>query len=95
MDIYDVIIRPITTEKSESRKELRQYTFQVHRRANKQQIRDAVAEIYSVDVVSVNVMNMPAKIRHTRGRKATVHLPAWKKAVVTVAQGQRIDALEA
>ncbi|MDX9954767.1 MAG: 50S ribosomal protein L23 [Anaerolineae bacterium] len=95
MDIYDVIIRPITTEKSELRKELGQYTFEVNRRANKQQIQDAVSEIYAVTVVSVNVMNMPAKIRHARGRRVNVHLPAWKKAIVTVASGQRIDALEA
>lgn len=95
MDIYEVIIRPVTTEKSELRKDLGQYTFEVHRRANKQQIREAVAEIYGVDVVAVNVMNMPAKIRHTRGRRARVHLPVWKKAVVTLAPGQRIDALEA
>lgn len=95
MDIYDVIIRPVVTEKSELRKELGQYTFEVNRRANKQQIRDAVAEIYGVDVVAVNVMNMPAKIRHTRGRRANIHLPVWKKAIITVAPGQRIDALEA
>ncbi len=95
MDIYDVIIRPIVTEKSELLKELRQYTFEVHRRANKQQIQDAVTEIYGVEVVSVNVMNMPAKIRHARGRRAQVHLPAWKKAIVTLAPGKRIEALEA
>lgn len=95
MDIYDVIIRPVVTEKSELRKELGQYTFEVNRRANKQQIRDAVAEIYGVDVVAVNVMNMPAKIRRTRGRRANIHLPVWKKAIITVAPGQRIDALEA
>lgn len=95
MDIYDVIIRPIVTEKSESLKELGQYTFEVNRRANKQQIRNAVAEIYDVEVVSVNVMNMPAKIRHARGRRMSIHLPVWKKAIVTLAPGQRIDALEA
>ncbi|MGC9356716.1 MAG: 50S ribosomal protein L23 [Anaerolineae bacterium] len=95
MSIYDIIIRPIVTEKSESLKWQGKYTFEVHPGANKTEIKRAVERIYEVDVESVNTMIMPAKISTMRGRRVSVRRPAWKKAVVTVALGQRIEALEA
>ncbi len=95
MDVYDVIIRPIVTEKSLTLRELGQYVFEVHRRANKIQVRKAIEEIYGVKVETVNVSNMPAKITRTRGRRPTTRHAAWKKAVVTLAPGERIKALEA
>ncbi|HDQ35190.1 MAG TPA: 50S ribosomal protein L23 [Chloroflexi bacterium] len=95
MHIYEVIIRPLETEKSSAQMAEGQYVFEVNRRANKSQIREAVEEIYGVDVVSVNTMNMPAKVTRMRGRRASKRRPAWKKAVVTVAPGERIEALEA
>jgi len=95
MDIYDVIVRPLVTEKSEIAKVEGKYTFIVNRRANKIQVKRAVETIYDVEVASVNVMNMPAKASAVRGRRRSVRRPVWKKAVVTVASGQRIEALEA
>ena len=95
MDIYEVIVRPLETEKAYVQRELGQYVFMVNRKANKAQISRAVEEIYSVNVQSVNVMNMPAKINHTRGRREVTRRSPWKKAVVTLAPGESIEALEA
>lgn len=95
MDIYEVIVRPLETEKAYTQREMGQYVFMVNRKANKVQISRAVEEIYSVNVQSVNVMNMPAKINHARGRRTVTRRAPWKKAVVTLAPGESIEALEA
>ncbi len=95
MNIYDVIVRPIITEKSTILRDEGQYVFEVNRRANKIEIKKAVESIYGVDVVRVNVMNMPAKFNRIRGRRPTKRRSEWKKAIVTVAPGQRIEELEA
>jgi large subunit ribosomal protein L23 len=92
---YKVIIRPIDTEKTRYQaSELGQYTFEVDKRANKIEIRRAVETIYEVDVLDVNTMIVPAKASARRGRRRIVRRPAWKKAVVTVAVGQRLDVFE-
>ncbi len=95
MDIYDVIVRPLVTEKSEMHKWEGKYAFEVNPGANKVQIKGAVESIYGVDVLTVNVLNMPAKISRVRGRRTRRRLPVWKKAIVTLAAGQRIESLEA
>lgn len=95
MDTYEVIVRPLETEKSYSQREAGQYVFIVNRGANKLQIQQAVEEIYDVKVDAVNVMNMPAKINHMRGRRRVTRHAPWKKAVVTLSPGERIEALEA
>ncbi|HQE91745.1 MAG TPA: 50S ribosomal protein L23 [Anaerolineae bacterium] len=95
MDIYEVIVRPLETEKAYRQREDRQYVFMVHRKANKAQVSHAVEEIYNVTVAAVNIMNMPAKINHIRGRRQITHRAAWKKAIVTLAPGESIGALEA
>ena len=70
MNPYKVIIRPIDTEKTRYQaSELRQYTFEVDRLANKIEVKRAVEAIYDVDVVSVNLMNVPAKVSRRRGRR--------------------------
>lgn len=94
MDVYEILKRPITTEKSNVQAEYYgQYTFQVDRRANKLQVKEAVEKIFDVNVISVNIMNMPAK-RGRFGRRRVVRKPAWKKAVVKLAPGQRIQFFE-
>ncbi|MEE8162898.1 MAG: 50S ribosomal protein L23 [Anaerolineae bacterium] len=94
MDVYEILKRPITTEKSNVQAEYYgQYTFQVDRRANKLQVKEAVEKIFDVNVISVNTMNMPAK-RGRFGRRRVVRKPAWKKAVVKLAPGQRIQFFE-
>ncbi|MCB9435438.1 MAG: 50S ribosomal protein L23 [Anaerolineales bacterium] len=88
---YDVIIRPVITEKSNLvSADLNQYTFEVAMSANKIQVKDAIELVFEVPVVNVNTMVMPKK-RARRGRKFYVRKAAWKKAVVTVASGHTID----
>jgi large subunit ribosomal protein L23 len=95
MNPYKVIIRPIDTEKTRYQaSDLGQYTFEVDDRANKIEIKRAVEEIYGVEVVSVNVMNIPAKASRRFGRRRIVRRAPWKKAVVTVAEGERLDVFE-
>ncbi|GAB4529507.1 MAG: 50S ribosomal protein L23 [Anaerolineae bacterium] len=93
MSPYQVIKRPIITEKSNTVTAYNQYTFEVDRRANKTQVREAVEHIFDVDVVSVRVINMAPKYGRW-GRKRVKRSPAWKKAIVTVAPGQRIEIFE-
>ena len=84
-----VLLRPIVTEKSMTQTGGGKYTFAVVRRANKQQIAEAVAEAFKVDVLEVNVMTIRGKTRRL-GRRVG-RKPDWKKALVTLAKGQRIE----
>ncbi len=89
MNPYEIITRPIDTEKTRFQaSELRKYTFEVHPGANKIEIRQALEEIFEVDIVKVNTMIMPAKYGWRK------YQPAWKKAIVTVAEGQRMKVFE-
>jgi large subunit ribosomal protein L23 len=90
---YQVIKRPIITEKSNIATGYNQYTFKVDRRANKTQIREAVEHIFNVDVLGVRVINMAPKYGRW-GRKRVKRSPAWKKAIVTIAPDQRIEIFE-
>lgn len=91
LHIYDVIVRPVVTEKSNRlTADHNQYVFEVAINANKIQIKEAVEIVFDVDVEKVNTMVMPAK-RATRGRKVYTRKKAWKKAIVTIAPGQSID----
>jgi large subunit ribosomal protein L23 len=94
VDIYDIIVRPLETEKSYLQRELGQYVFMVNSAANKLQIKAAVEQIYDVKVQGVNVMNMPGKVNRIRGRRRTVRRPSWKKAIVTLQPGENIEELE-
>ncbi|MBI2773567.1 MAG: 50S ribosomal protein L23 [Chloroflexi bacterium] len=84
-----VLLRPIVTEKSMSQTNAGRYTFEVTRSATKQEIAEAVATAFKVDVVDVNVMAVKGKERRT-GRHSG-RTGDRKKAVVTVAKGQRIE----
>jgi large subunit ribosomal protein L23 len=93
MHLYDVLIRPVVTEKSTINTELGQYTFQVDLRANKMQVKDAVEAAFKVTVDDVNVLVMPAKINR-RGNREFMRQSKWKKAVVTLKPGDRIQLFE-
>lgn len=93
LHLYDIIRRPIVSEKSNSLTENNQYVFEVAEGANKVQIKEAVGVIFDVEVVKVNTMVMPYK-RGRRGRKFYRRTQQWKKAVVTVAEGDKIDLFE-
>jgi large subunit ribosomal protein L23 len=89
MNPYEIIIRPIDTEKTRYQaSEFGKYSFEVHSGANKIEIKRAIEAIFDVEVVAVNTSIMPAKMgwRTYRG--------PWKKAIVTVAAGQRMDVFE-
>jgi large subunit ribosomal protein L23 len=90
MNVYQVLKRPILTEKSDFQRDDNQYVFEVDRQANKLQIKAAVEAIFEVEVLAVNTMIMKPK-RRRMGRKLTTTKPAWKRAVVTLAPGARIQ----
>ncbi|MHB1133422.1 MAG: 50S ribosomal protein L23 [Chloroflexota bacterium] len=92
MSVFDILRRPIITEKGTAQLAQSKYTFEVDQRANKHQIRDAVRAVFKVDVVTVNVASVPGKRR--RVGKHYGMTPEWKKAVVTLKEGQRIDVFE-
>lgn len=90
---YDVIVRPVITEKSSVQSdELNQYVFEVHPDANKIQIKEAVELVFPNDikVVKVRTMVMPAK-RAQRGRRWYLRSREWKKAIVTLQPGHKIE----
>jgi large subunit ribosomal protein L23 len=90
MDNVNVIIRPLVTEKSTHQQgSLNAYAFQVHPRANKQQIKTAVEQLYSVKVMEVRTMNRKGKPRRSRYRMTTTS--DWKRAVVVLHEDSRID----
>jgi large subunit ribosomal protein L23 len=90
MNVYQVLKRPILTEKSDYQRDDNQYVFEVDRRANKIQIKEAVETLFDVEVTAVNTMIIKPK-RRRLGRKTIVTRPAWKRAVVTLAPGERIQ----
>ena len=90
LHVYDVLLRPVITEKTNEMMEDNKYVFEVASDANKIQIRDAVEFIFEVTVEKVNTMVMPAK-RGRRGRKYYRRKNQWKKAIVTLADGDTIQ----
>jgi large subunit ribosomal protein L23 len=93
MSPYQVVRRPVITEKSNIATGENQYTFEVDRRANKRQIQEAVEHIFKVDVLAVRVMNVAPKYGRW-GRKRVSRSSAWKKAIVSIAPDQRIEIFE-
>jgi len=92
LDANAVLQAPIITEESTIQTESRnQYVFKVNPRSNKRQIREAIESKFDVTVLSVNTMNYRGK-RKVQGRYSG-YRPAWKKAIVTLRQGDSIDLL--
>jgi large subunit ribosomal protein L23 len=94
MKLTDVLVKPILTEKANAQQEkLRRFTFKVDRKANKLEIKKAVEEFYGVQVVDVNTVVVPAKnkTRFTKAGFIKGRKSAYKKAMVTVAEGETID----
>ena len=92
MEAREVIKRPIVSERSYALIEQNRYTFEVDKRARKPEIADAIEEIFSVTVTKVNTMNVPGKSRRVRSAQGMT--PSWKKAVVTLKEGDKIDYFE-
>lgn len=94
--IFDVLRRPLFTEKSNyQNSKLHQYVFEVSEDATKNLVKDAVETLFDVDVMRVNVINVPAKrSRRWRNRRVLVRRGSYKKAIVTLAEGDSIDVFE-
>ena len=93
-DPRDVIIEPIVSEKSYGLLDENVYTFKVHQDASKPEIRDAVQSIFRVRVVKVNTLNRKGKTKRNRRTWTQGKRPDTKRAIVTLAEGDRIDLFE-
>lgn len=91
----DVIIEPIVSEKSYQLIEQGVYTFRVHPDATKPEISDAIRDIFSVKVKKVNTLNRKGKRTRSRRSPTFGKRPDTKRAIVTLADGERIDLFEA
>jgi large subunit ribosomal protein L23 len=94
VNVHDILIRPVISEKSIAQTERGNYTFAVARDANKFQIKAAVEAEFKVDVLDVRVISVRPKEKR-RGRRTPGTVPGWRKAVVTIGAGQKIDLFEA
>ncbi|MCL2707253.1 MAG: 50S ribosomal protein L23 [Dehalococcoidia bacterium] len=92
IQVYDVLRKPIITEKSTILQSGGKYAFEVAKAANKTQIKDAVEKAFKVTVISVNVMVIKGKLRRV-GRGITL-TPSKKKAIVTLKAGDKIEMVE-
>ena len=95
----EIVVRPVISEKSIDESSRGKYTFAVHPDANKIQIKAAIEELYKADkvtVVQVNVMTKRAetKLRGTRRGRSYGRVSGWRKAIVTLAPGQKIQFFE-
>lgn len=92
MHPYQVLTRPLITEKNTAQQALGKYAFEVADKANKQQIKEAVERAFKVTVTAVNIVSVSGKNRIIGRRK--VMTSSWKKAIVTVKPGDNIQFFE-
>lgn len=85
-----IIKRPWITEKATASSVANQYVFMVRRGAAKPEVKKAIASLYKVDVVAVNMVNRPPKRKRFAGNRKSVQ-DAYRKAIVTLKEGQKID----
>ncbi len=95
-DIHNILIRPIITEKSNYQAgKLNQYVFEVARGATKSAIKTAIETLFDVEVMKVNVVNVPPKRSvRWRSRRTKVRRGAYKKAIITLSPGDSIEVFE-
>jgi large subunit ribosomal protein L23 len=92
MHPFQVLRRPLITEKSTLLQEQGKYAFEIAAGANKHQVKEAVEKAFKVNVIGVNVITVPGKAKRI-GRRFVKSSP-WKKAVVTLGEGQKIEFFE-
>ena len=92
MHPYEVLRRPIISEKNTALQEQNKYVFEVAQEANKHQVKQAVEKAFKVRVVAVNMITVPGKTRRVGRRQ--VKTSSWKKAVATLEAGQKIEFFE-
>ena len=95
MHSYEVLRRPVITEKNTMLNIDGKYLFEVAKEANKLDVKRAVEEVFKVEVAKVNIINVTGKMRHSPGRARTAGMSrSWKKAIVTLKPGSRIELYE-
>jgi large subunit ribosomal protein L23 len=94
MKLKDIIKSPVITEKSMREAKMGKYTFMVDARSTKFEIRQAIETYFDVRVNKVRTMNIKGKNRWARGYSKKINLPGWKKAIVTLLKGDKIEAFE-
>ncbi len=92
MHLYEVLRRPVITEKNTTLQTAGKYAFEVDGRANKPQIKQAVEKAFKVKVIGVNVVTVPSKAR--RVGRTIIQTRSWKKALVTLKAGDKIEFFE-
>ena len=92
MNYNDIIIRPVLSEKSTGLSEKGKYVFQVANYANKHIIKKAIKEIFNVNPIQINVMMVRGKRRRVRYQYG--YTPSWKKAIITIGKGEKIELFE-
>jgi large subunit ribosomal protein L23 len=92
MNYNDVIIRPVISEKSTDMSEKSKYVFQVATRANKHIIKKAIKEIFKVNPIKINVIMVRGKSKRVRYQYG--YTTSWKKAIVTIGKGEKIELFE-
>jgi len=92
IDLHDVIIAPVLSEKATALREENKYVFKVHSSASKIQIKEAVAKLFNVKVLSCTTLNVLGKVKRVRGRLGKT--ASWKKAIVRLAAGETIKVFE-
>jgi large subunit ribosomal protein L23 len=93
--VFDIIRRPIITEKTNYLSSLNQYVFEVDSKSTKTTIKEAIETIFDVKVEKINVMIVPAKqSKSMQNRRLRTRTNAYKKAIVTLAEGERIPIFE-
>lgn len=92
MNVYEVLRKPLVTEKSTRLSESGKYVFEVSKKASKAQVKQAVETAFNVGVVKVNLVRVPGETKKM-GRRQVTSAP-WKKAVVTLNAGDKIQLFE-
>ena len=92
MHLYEVLRRPLITEKNTVLQTQGKYAFEVAGEANKHQVKQAVEKAFKVTVTAVNMMTVPGKTRRVGRRQVLTQ--SWKKAIVTLKPGDKIELFE-
>jgi large subunit ribosomal protein L23 len=90
--VHRTIVRPLITEKTSAAYQNRgEYAFEVHREATKPQIRAAIEQLFGVKVTNIWTMNVRGKEKRAGATRTVGHRPNWKKAIVTLREGDKIE----
>lgn len=92
MHLYEVLRRPLITEKSTNLQTQNKYAFEIAEKANKPMVKQAIEKAFRVRVTGVNVVTVPGKTRRVGRRQVLTR--SWKKAIVTLQAGDKIEFFE-